>query len=43
MDKTQTKKPTSFLTKIVLFIIIAATIFSIYYTIKLVYSGFTFR
>ncbi len=43
MEKTTPKKFDSFLARLILFIIILATIFSVYMTIKLVYRGFTFR
>lgn len=43
MELEKPKKIDSFLAKFVIFFIVLATIFTIYLTVKLVVSGFTFR
>ncbi len=43
MELEKPKRFDSFLAKFVIFIIILATIFTIYLTVKLVVTGFTFR
>ncbi len=43
METKETKKYDSVMARIVIAIIILATIFTIYLTIKLIISGFTFR
>ena len=43
MELEKPKRFDSFLSKLVIFIIILATIFTIYLTVKLVVTGFTFR
>lgn len=43
MELEKPKRLDSFLSKVVIFIIILATIFTVYLTIKLIVTGFTFR